>query len=500
VRLHLTVRRFFCDHAYCNRRIFSERLASEIRPYMRRTDRLKVQLQRLAFHLGGETGALLLPHLGLSSSPDTLRRLVRQLRLPAYPTPRVLGVDDWARRKGQTYGTLLVDLERHRPVEVLPERDAQTLAAWLKEHPGVEIISRDRSSTYAEGATLGAPHAVQVADRFHLLQNLREALQRLLDRHPSVLRETAHHLAALAEVDLVSSTLERPEDTPCPAAPALVAFDLQQSEESAPQEREAMAEAPSTERPPTSYSQLRFAAVKALQHQGFTQRAIARQLHMSRRTVHRYVALDTLPRRAVSRVTWSKVTPYWTYVRHRWQAGYQNGRQLVTELQQQGFTGSYSSVRRALQKLTRKVPSDSAANHPEPGPSLLSPRQVSWLLIRSPEELESEERTAQTILCEVSAAVTQAHRLAQDFVTMVRERKAELLEDWLARATEDTVAELHHFATRLKSDYEAVKAALSLPWSNGQVEGHIHRLKLIKRQMYGRANFDLLQRRFLCAG
>jgi transposase len=178
VRLHLRVRKFFCRQPTCSRRVFTERLPRVVAPYARRTKRLTDVVRLLAFALGGELGARIVERLGMATSPATMLRLIRRTEVVAAPTPRVLGVDDWAKRKGHTYGTILVDLEQHHLVELLPDRTAATLASWLQDHPGVEIVSRDRSGTYAEGAARGAPDAVQVADRFHLAKNLGRSWSR----------------------------------------------------------------------------------------------------------------------------------------------------------------------------------------------------------------------------------------------------------------------------------------------------------------------------------
>lgn len=168
VRLSFQIRRFFCTTPTCPRKTFAERLPALARPHAQRTLRLQEVLCLIGFVLGGEAGARLATRLGMPSSPDTLLRLVCQTALPRAPTPRVLGVDDWSFLKGRTFGTLLVDLERHQPVDLLPDREGPTLTAWLLAHPGVEIVSRDRSTTYAEAIRLGAPNALQVADRWHL--------------------------------------------------------------------------------------------------------------------------------------------------------------------------------------------------------------------------------------------------------------------------------------------------------------------------------------------
>jgi transposase len=462
VRLSLCVRRFFCDNAACARRIFCERLGPSIPMYARRTSRLITALTHLALLVGGEVGARVMRYFGILVSPDTLLRLIRRSSEPDIPTPRILGVDDWARCKGRSYGTILIDLEHHEAVDVLPESTSEALSDWLQAHPGVEIISRDRSTVYIEGAHEGAPEAIQVADRFHLLQNMLDVLKRLMERHAHVLKEATKQQATAKDQGAEQN-----------AMPAIGA-----------------------DRPP-SVRQIRFEAVKTLQKQGKTQRSIASQLQMNRRTVRRYMDLDALPDRFRGALTTSKATPYLSYLRQRIQDGVHNCRQLFDEIRHRGFIGSYSSLWRTVGYFLPRRKDKRSSKPASPHPPVLSPRQAAWLLLQPSEELEPDQQIIQTILCTLSETARKASDLAHSFAQMIREHQADQLDSWLTEAQESAISEFRHFAIGLKRDYDAVKAALMLPWSNGQTEGQVHRLKLIKRQMYGRANFDLLRKRVL---
>jgi len=325
VAVRLRVRRMFCDNARCERRIFTERLPGVAAPWARKTARLAGRLTAVGAALGAAAGARLGRKVGLMASRNTLLRLVRRAPLPPVETPAALGVDDWAMRKRFTCGTVLVDLERRRPVALLPDREADTLAAWLRGHPGVAVIARDRSGASAEGAGRGAPGAVQVADRFHLLQNLAEALELAFTAHARELREAeqARRQAAIAEGAPV-----RPDPPPPPKRPRVMA--------AARRERRMAAHR----------------RVWELWREGWPGEAIARHLGIGRTTVYRHLKSQAFPeRKGRSDAGRSSVEPWGEWVIGRWNAGQRNGRRMLRELRERGFAGNYATVLRYLNRL-----------------------------------------------------------------------------------------------------------------------------------------------------
>jgi transposase len=362
------------------------------------------------------------------------------------PPPRVLGVDDWARKRGCTYGTILIDQERHAVVDLLPERTATALAAWLQEHPGVEILCRDRAGAYADGARRGAPGAIQVADRWHILVNLREALERLLMRKHAAVRAAADDV--LSKPSSAPPMVDGPTTTPTPAAADHPARGRRDQRERRARRIQ------------------RFEAVRALHEQGIGVHQIARTLGIGRNTVRRFLRAEGFPERQPRRPCRTFLTPYEPYLRVRWDAGCRNISVLWREVRARGYAGGYSGLYAHLIRWRDQVgPMDRSPSSTR----RFSVRQATWLLLRDPDELDPFERTYLEALSQRCPEAACARGLARSFVTMVRDRDQTALVPWMEQAERSDLPELRGFAAGLRRDWAAVTAGLDVPWSNEHV-------------------------------
>lgn len=465
-------RKFFCGNLDCSRKIFTERLPEFAQPHARRSVRLNVAIQCIAIACGGQCGSRLSARLGILISPDTLLREVR--RRPSEPrqSPRVIGIDDWAFRKGQRYGTVIIDLERRRAIDLLPDRDSDLVKRWLEDHPSVEIISRDRGDCFIKGASEGAPNAVQVADRFHLFQNLREAFERLLSRHSKHIQEASEQLFG----------------------------QIQESEPAEPNVTSESQEEMKPARTPSAASNRRrklYDTVMALHEKGTSAREIARSLSIHRKTVRNFIQSNHFPDRATRQ--YSRQTDLCLdFLKRRWAEGCHNAKQLRQEVHDRGFTASYHSIRRRVAKWRSQNSSNGDGNTARR--QRASPKRLSWLLFKNDNDLADDDRSLKEKLFILCPEITKGWKAASEFLSLFKKRIGATIARWIDCTTEEgQPRELRSFAQGIRRDLEAVTAAVTLQWSNGQTEGQVNRLKMLKRQMYGRAGFDLLRLRYLAA-
>lgn len=478
--LIVQVCKFFCLNSDCRRCIFTERLPEVVAPWARKTVRLVHRLQAIGLSLGGAAGARLSARLGYFSCGSTLLNHLQQIPLPQFEVPKVLGVDDFAFRKGRQYGTILVDLEAHQPIALLADRKAETLADWLREHPGIEVLSRDRCKTYRSAMSQGAPQALQVADRFHLVHNLSETLEKTLGDYQAELKaieQTQHQSFAAGATHTVVATA-KPTTTP----------KAQQAHQRRIQQQQT---------------------IKTLQAKGWPQSAIVQEVGVSTRTVHRYLSLPEFSQTPPRRSTFGKgvLDRYKQMLLEWWNEGIRQPTRLMTLLQQQGYTGSERTLQRYISGLRQAQglpPARTQIVTPlpkvvDPQSPPLTPRRAAYLIVLRADNREPEDTQLLEQLVQQHPDLAAVVALADEFLQLLRQQRADAFDNWMFKAMTSSLKPFQKFAQGLLEDYAAVKASMTTSVSNGPVEGLNNRLKMLKRQMYGRAGLELLAKRFIMA-
>ena len=403
---------------------------------------------------------------------------------PVTAAPTVTGVDDFALRKGRVYGTVIADAESGQVVDLLPDREAATLQAWLEAHPGAEVICRDRAGAYAEGAQAGAPCAVQVADRWHLWHNLGEYVEKAVVAHRGCLTDAPDEPSAGGEG---APPGQLPDADPAAAPPA----------------PDGLRDVCGRGRALVSRTLERHAAVRELLQAGRSQREAAEILGLSRNTVNRFAREPDASRllvKATSRE--SRLDPFKAYINQRWNEGITSAAALHAELAAaQGWTGSVQAVERYVRQFRTADGRTRAGRNPRQAPAappVPKTRQITrWLLTR-PDRLDPDDQAG---LAAIRASCPHLDALAghvRGFAEMMTRRQGLLaLEDWLTRVEASEQPELHSFANGIRRDQQAVTAGLALPYNSGTMEGNVNKIKMLKRQMFGRAGFPLLRKRVI---
>jgi transposase len=439
------------------------------RVYGRQTERASEIVRLIGYVAGGLPGQRLLDRLSIATSDDTVLRRVRQKptqEIAVLPV-RNLGVDDWAWRKGQDYGTILVNLDLHRVVDLLPDRAADSFSEWLQQHPEIVTISRDRCGIYAEGAALGAPQSQQIADRFHLVLNLSATMERVLEERSR---------------QLILPPVEDPAAESQSAASMDAGADIQ---------------TPPLPRP--TQSQLRrqrrlerYEQVAALFKSGQSQAAISRALGIQRKTIRRWLRRGEFPERKLPHRPPPKVNEFGAYLQQRWNEGCHNATRLFQEIREKGYRGKRAMVARFVAGW-RQTDKAARPNAPE----RISPKHAAILVTRAPDQMTDEQQRLFDRITNQCPEVGDLRRIALSFRAALTADKSIQLRQWIEGAKRSEFGHVVRFAYGLQKDISAVAAAIDTPWSTGQVEGQINRLKMIKRQMYGRAGFKLLRARVL---
>jgi transposase len=445
VRLMVRVRRFHCDAVLCGRRIFAERFEGDVlAPWARRTSRLEHIVYHLALALGGRPAAPFARRLMLPVSNDTLLRVLRRRGRRSVVPPHVIGIDDWAWRRNQRYGTLICDLERRQTVALLPDREPSTAEAWLSARPQIEVVARDRGGGYALAAARALPQAVQVADRWHLMENASRAFLDAVQKSMRQIRSAVG--AATINADLLT------------AAERLQYEGYLRREEAN-------------------------AAINGLAKDGLSIKEIVRRTGHSRGLVR---AILRGRRSDVFRARESSLELFLPWLDARWAAGERNGSALWRQLTKQGFRGCLRVVSEWATRRRNADKADGALRRP-PGAGT-----IARLLTLDRDRLSKAETVMVAAIEAGAPSLVEARELIATFQAMIRTRSLAVLDPWIERARTSIVASL---ASGVVKDKAAVSAAITSPWSNGQTEGQITKLKLVKRQMYGRGKIDLLEAR-----
>ena len=468
VTVDLRVCRWRCASPNCPRSTFSDQEAALARPYSQQTARAAQITSLLGHAAGGRPAERILRRLGIQVSDDTILRHLLRTTQGSAESARVIGIDDWSWRKSQTYGTVIIDLERRTVVDILEDRNVDTCTEWLSRHPEVEVISRDRCGLYAQAARQGAPQALQVADRFHIVQNLRMAIEEQMNLHG---RATGR--ALLSDADNIST-----------------ANHLLRSRLAHRKSREEI-----------------FATIHGLHKQGLSCSEIQRRTGFRRRSVAKWLAYETPPDRR--RATLKPTSPWYfeEFLNQCWKDGIRTGSALFQMIRDRGYEGSLTHLQRLLGGWRRAEkqpfkdknmisPTLEPVRDPETGHAI-SPVIAAALCIKPRGKLSPDQARKVDALKVGSPAFATMRSLAMRFNGILRGRQADPLDRWIDDAIDTNLVPIMRFARTLHRDIDAVRNGIELPWSNGQAEGQINRLKTLKRAMYGRAGPNLLRARML---
>ncbi len=358
----------------------------------------------------------------------------------------------------------MIDMITGRPVELLPDREAATLAAWLRQHPGVEVICRDRAGAYAEAARSGAPGALQVADRWHLWRNLGQAVEKTVTARRANLT-IAHPARTTEEASTSQASTLPPVVQPVPEKKIIARFREQH------------------------------AAVHELSGQGMSKAAIGRQLGLHPATVRKLAqagTVDDLTAKTEQRA--HLVDDYVEHLHRRWNEGERNATGLFREIATRGYQGGELAVQRYLRQFR-----EGRGHAALPGPKPPTVREVTSWVMTHPDRLSTDEASRLRQIRDADAGLDRLTAHVRGWATMMTELRGQDLEKWIVVVEQDTLAPLASFARNLRRDQDAVQAGLTLPHSSGRVEGTVNKIKRLKRQMFGRANIDLLRTRVLHA-
>lgn len=476
----LKTRKFKCRNSKCSRRVFTEQTTA-VERYSRRTTRAGEILNTFSIELTGKLGSQLSKQLFVGVSISTITRIAHSQQLPTIKQPRVLGVDDWAFRKGVRFGTILIDMETSRPIDLLQTRESSDLKAWLAKYPGAEIVTRDRSGSYASAINEMCPEALQVADRFHLLVNLSDALDKYFK---SISREIRRVLKDKSEEILAMS----------PAIDPPHAVTVKES--LMPQKMPVSLEIMADQRLDT------FHQVKGLRKQGTPLKRIAKILGISRNTVKSYCLQETLVPRSHPKSI--NIELFTGYLLNRLAMNGFKKIDIFNEIVELGYNGgctqAYSYMRKIYAEYGMTTP-DNAASQQKMIPYIkpMSSQKLARFIGANLSDIENpQERNCMITLIGNCQELRIVRKLAQLFRIIIK-RGCGNIKKWIdfVLRSRYRLSGIKMFANGLLRDLQAVENGITMTWSNGTVEGHVNRIKSIKRGMYGRAGFELLRRKVI---
>lgn len=458
--IRLRSRKFYCRNDSCIMKVFTERYDNHFLHGKRMTENVCWKVSKVAFLLGGMGGEKICRLMHMPVSRSTLTRSIHTREVPAAQAPRIVGLDDWAYRKGLRYGTVLVDMEKRKIIDLLPDREADTVERWLKQYPEIQVVSRDRYINYASGVSKALPEAQQVADRWHLIKNLGEAVKKVLERTQSALKQKAKIL--------YTQTSKEQKCEPYISEKTQVALAKKQK---------------------------LIDEVKRLLSDGVGIRAISRTLQLHRATIKQYAQMEVaLPKSCPGK---AKIFQYEDYIQKA--IATRPGvliKDLYNEIKALGYKGKTTQ---GYTYISRYMPKREKVSYPKDQPLVYwRPAKVSLLLYKRANELHTRDIMLLSYLMEESTDIKICYQLFQRFRDMLERKEGDSLGKWVEDAMTGSIKELRSFGQGILNDFAAVQNGISLSWSNGQVEGQVNKLKTLKRQMYGRASFSLLRKRLVC--
>ena len=485
VKIILKVRKFRCRNSNCSQIVFSEQHLPLTQKYSRLTGRTFHYLQRLLIEVSSRKGEYISDLFSVKQSSSTCLRIVKSIEMPDYQELTTIGIDDWAYRKGKSYGTIIVNALNHRPVELLKSRDKEEVADWLKEHNSILYVTRDRSSSYSNAIKSGASKASQIADRFHLIKNLGDHIaHEIRIEYKAIKKSWLAHRKSLYQIKENNNSLS--------------SGDYEDRSDSQYKKHTNSV---------NHRKQELFNRVQEFKKNNYSQRAIAKALNINRNTVRYYFEMEELLPRAT--IYYNNYGDFMDLIKECCNQGL-NVRNIFVSLKKQGFKGNQTSF---YQWFNRHFPEYQSKKRL---PVALNSSPIVYEATRfsgmSPNRLAIHLTNSEWGVSKKTGECSKSHILAEEIInsSMLLKRMREVyntfrevlnskdelrLDQWLEKYKSTKIRRIISFINGINLDLKAVKNAIKYPWSNGVVEGHVNRLKNKKREMYGRAGFELLRRK-----